>query len=161
MLGVLAITFSLVACASSLQTYHERTQSSMPYTFTFDTSETPDVKILDFFYGDETAARTIRNPEYLRKRNQSLQSESIYAHMPANAKLYVKWHINSTGLEYEDKVDLSNKLSNGIKINYLTFMIKGSQLYIFLVTPERRSADILPIGPKLFQAYKTLIIYPD
>jgi hypothetical protein len=132
------------------------------YSFEFDMRETPDIEILDYSYGFPNCP-IVENPDYLRGQNKSLQATSIYGPMLTGGKLNVKWRIKSTGKEYEDTVDLGSRLPRDIEKNYLTFMIKNSQLYIYLVTREFREKDApQDDGPKAYTNWrKTLTIYPD
>jgi hypothetical protein len=75
--------------------------------------------------------------------------------------LYVKWRIISTGKEYEQAVDLKSSLPKDMTDHGVNFRIEGSQLYVYLVTPERRPADMPRNGPRETQYLKTLPIFPD
>jgi hypothetical protein len=67
--------------------------------------------------------------------------------------LHVKWKIKSTGEVYEDKVDLRSRLPRNIKNHTVSFIAKGPQLYVYLVTPERRSLGSPPNGPRETEHY--------
>lgn len=75
--------------------------------------------------------------------------------------LYVKWRLKSTGQVYEDNVDLRQRLPDDIKDHRVHFIIHGAQLYIYLITPERRTKDEPAIGPEMYRYRKTILIYPD
>jgi len=75
--------------------------------------------------------------------------------------LYVKWRIKSTGQVYEDTVDLRRRLPADITDHRIHFIVKGPQLYVYLITPERRPPDMPPNGPRPYQYLKTITIYPD
>ena len=161
-LAGLLVVFALSACASNPATANCPSNKRVNYSFAFDMRETPDIEILDYSYGFPNCL-IAENPKELRARNKSLQVNSVYGPMQTGGKLNVKWRIRSTGKEYEDTVDLNSRLPNDIENNYLTFMIKNSQLYIYLVTREFRQKDTpQDDGPKAYTNwYKTLTIYPD
>lgn len=75
--------------------------------------------------------------------------------------LYVKWRLKSTGQIYEDNVDLRQRLPTDIKDHRIHFAINGTQLYIYLIAPERRAKDMPAIGPEMYRYRKTTMIYPD
>jgi len=75
--------------------------------------------------------------------------------------LYVKWREKSTGSIYEDTVDLRQRLPADIKDHRIHFMIRGPQLYVFLISPQRRPTGTKPTGPEVYSRYSTVLIYPD
>ncbi len=75
--------------------------------------------------------------------------------------LYVKWRILSTGQVYENNIDLRERLPADIKDHRVTFLIRGPQLYVYLITHDRRPPDIVPNGPQRYQHLKTITLYPD
>lgn len=142
----------LVACASGTLVDH---------AFSFNAvRESPEVEVLDYRYGDSKQP-TARNPESLRKEGKSLQSAGIHGEMLRGDFLYVKWRIKDTGQIYEDNVDLRRRLPSNIKNHRIHFIVRGPQLYVYLITSERRPVDMQPNGPRPYQYLKTLTIYPD
>ena len=77
--------------------------------------------------------------------------------------LYVKWRIKSTGMVYEDTVDLRNRLPADIKDHRVTFIIRGPHLYVYLIPPEgrKRAKGKPPNGPRMYEDLDTVTIYPD
>ena len=75
--------------------------------------------------------------------------------------MYVKWRIKSTGQIHEDTVDLRSRLPRDIKDHRIYFVIKGEQLYVYLISPQRRAADLPPNGPEMYQHRVVKTIYPD
>ena len=128
--------------------------------FSFDMTENPEVDLRDYFYGIPNCP-SIANPPHYRARGESLQVRSDTGSMRRAQKLYVKWRIKATGQEYEDNVDLRERLPNDMTGQVVTFLIRDSQLYVYLVTHELRSPDMPPNGPRKFKDYKTLTIYPN
>ena len=76
-------------------------------------------------------------------------------------ELYVKWRIKSTGSVLEDTVDLRSRLPESIKGCEIYFIVKSAQLFVYLITQERRPPDMPPNGPRHSQHLKTITIYPD
>ena len=122
--------------------------------------ESPDIEILDYFYGTPNCP-SFSNPIRLKERGESQQSESTIGPLRRYEKLYVKWRIKSTGQEYSDTVDLRKRLPMDMTNHKVHFSVKGSQLYVYLITPEIRPPDMPANGPREFQEYKTLTIYPN
>lgn len=75
--------------------------------------------------------------------------------------LYVKWRVKSSGRVYEDTVDLRNRLPRDIKDHRIYFVIKGEQLYVYLISPQRRPSDVPPNGPGMYRHRIVKTIYPD
>ena len=119
-----------------------------------------DAEVLDYIYGDP-ALPTARNPERLAKEGKSLQGTDVAGPMQRGDSLYVKWRVKSSGRIHEDTVDLRRRLPANIAGHTIYFMIRGPQLYEYLVSPERRPIDMAPIGPHIFSYLKTIQIYPD
>jgi len=131
------------------------------HSFSFDAiTDSPDAELLDYRYGD-SKQRPTRNPEYLRQEGRSIQRGGISGEMLRGDFLYVKWRIKSTGQVYEDTVDLRRRLPADITDHRIHFIVKGPQLYVYLITPERRPPDMPPNGPRPYQYLKTITIYPD
>jgi hypothetical protein len=134
--------------------------SLVNHAFSFDAGqESPEAEVMDYRYGDSKQP-TARNPEYLLRQGKSLQGAGIQGEMLRGDFLYVKWRIKDTGQVYEENVDLRHRLPADIRDHRIHFIIKGPQLYVYLVTPERRPKDAQPNGPRPYQYLKTLTIYP-
>ena len=160
LLVVLAAIFSLAACASNPLTVNCPDKTRVRQAFSFDMSESPEIQILDYFYGIPGCPAIYNTPD-LKNRGESLQVHNENGPMRRAEKLYVKWRIKNTGKEYEDTVDLRNRLPKDMTGNRVHFSINGSQLFVYLVTPELRPTDVPPNGPKAFKEQKTITIYPD
>lgn len=162
----LAVVFSLTACAGNPAAGNPATtncpdNNRVNQGFSFGRyGENQDVEILDYFYGIPNCP-SFSNPEQYKSRGKSLQGESTIGPMRRAHKLYVKWRIKSTGKEYENTVDLRQRLPKDMTKHEVHFTIQGSQLYVYLITPERRPPDMPPNGPRATHYLKTLIIYPD
>ena len=66
-----------------------------------------------------------------------------------------------TGLVHEDTVDLRSRLPESIKDHRIYFIVKDTQLFVYLITPERRAPEMPPNGPRPTQHLKTITIYPS
>ncbi|MFA7351298.1 MAG: hypothetical protein WC009_11090, partial [Methylotenera sp.] len=76
--------------------------------------------------------------------------------------LYVKWRIKSTGETREVTLDMQKKLPANFGDDFeLFFSFKGPQLYVYLVTPERRATGEAPNGPDATDYRKILTLYPE
>lgn len=91
--------------------------------------------------------------------------------------LYVKWRLKQTGEVYEDTVDLKSRLPADITDHRIHFVIRGPQLYVYLISPERLNPNPCPSqealrklakteapGDRIFRMYcnlKITTLYPD
>jgi hypothetical protein len=150
-LAVIGLAFLVAACAGAQLVDH---------SFEFDAlSDSPGIRILDHRYGDSNFPGA-SNPEHLLKLGQPLQSAHMTGAMKRPDKLYVKWRVLSEDRVYEDTVDLRSRLPRDITNCKVTFMVRGPQLYVYLVHPERRPPDSAPIGPNLYRSRRVTTIYP-
>jgi len=141
----------LTACASGL-VFHE---------FSFDaTRESPGAEVLDYRYGDSRQP-SARASDYDKEHGSVRQSVGIHGDMLRGDTLYVKWRIKSSGKVYEDTVDLKSLLPRDISKHRIHFTIKDSQLFVYLVTPERRPPDFPAIGPREDRHLKVLVLSSD
>lgn len=74
--------------------------------------------------------------------------------------LYVKWRNERTGQVYEDTVDLRQRLPADIAKHRIHFIIKGPQLYVYLISPEPRPPNMPVNGPRMYRNLKSTLIYP-
>ncbi|MES2069645.1 MAG: hypothetical protein V4488_04805 [Pseudomonadota bacterium] len=145
-------TALLTACATGPQV--------VSHSFSYDAlEESPDVEVLDYRYGDDYVMT--RAPEWRKIQGNVKQGEHITATFPRGAYLFVKWRIKATGEEFQDTVDLRHRLPANIKDHRIHFVIKGPQLYVYLVSPERRRSDEPKNGPSTYGHLKVITIYPD
>jgi len=124
-------------------------------------TDNQDSIVLDYRYGD-TKSPTARNPIDLAKEGESLQSTNIYGPMLRGEFLYVKWRNKTTAQIYEDNVDLRKRLPSDITDKKVYFMIRGAQLFVYLISlNEERPATVPVEGPRAYRSFKTIRIYPD
>ncbi len=128
--------------------------------FSFDMRESRDIKLLDYFYGIPECP-SLKNTDLMRSKDDSPQIENQMGFFRRAHRLYVKWRVLSTGNQYEETIDLRNRLPSDMTNHEVHFSIRDNQLYVYLITPERRPADSLPNGPIATQYLKTLTIYPN
>ena len=140
----------LSACAPSI----------VDHSFEFDALEdSPGVRILDHRYGESNFPGA-RNPVSRLSSDDPLQRISITGGMKRPASLYVKWRVLADNKVYEDTVDLRNRLPGDFSGCKVYFMVRGPQLYVYLVNPGRRPPDVPPNGPKLYRDHLVFTLYP-
>lgn len=144
------MTLWLAACAAS-------SPKMSDHAFGFDAGrDSPDALILDYGYG------LVKPQPYEYREGLGVrQNLNINGVISRGDALYVKWQIKSTGEVFEDTVDLRHRLPADITRHRIHFVIKGPQLYVYLISPERRSVDQPPIGPRRYDFLKVDTIYPD
>ena len=152
--GFLCIALSLsvlVACASGPQV--------VDHAFEFNVGmDSPGIEVLDYAYGNQY--RMTRAEPHLVKEGRINQGTSIDGAFPRGDFLYVKWRVKSRGEVFEDRVDLRNRLPADITRQTIRFTIKERQLYVYLVTRNRR-AEGSPAGPiRKYQDLEVIEIYP-
>ncbi|MDD2934419.1 MAG: hypothetical protein HOP26_05870 [Methylotenera sp.] len=121
------------------------------------------VEIMDFLYGSPNgyAAR------YFKERGETRgcpQGTNETVNMPRKdlQKLYVKWKDKPTGKVQEVSLDLTKKLPKNFGEDHrMFFSFKRDQLYVYVITPDRRAPDEPPNGPRASDYLKTITIYPE
>jgi hypothetical protein len=159
---VLFATFTLGACASNLATANCPVTNRVSQSFSFDVFDNPEIEILDYFYGTPNCPSLYSNDDQRRGEGHKLVSINLSGPLFLAQKLYVKWRINSTGQVLEDTVDLRQRLPKDMSRQRLHFIVRNTQLYVFVVTPEFRAKDDpQDDGPLLYKSHKILTVYPD
>ena len=132
------------------------------YSFDFDLQQDDQhAVVLDFWYGNSRSDWWINLPNEYVKQGTRLGSEHVTQQMPPGGLLYVKWSNTDTRKVFEDTVDLRHRLPKNIENHKVYLMIRGAQLYVYLVSPERRSPDLPSDGPSMYDYRKVTTIYPD
>lgn len=131
------------------------------HTFEFDArADSPDAQILDYRYGTSKQPGARASERELREGRVSQYVGTTGEMIPGDS-LYVKWRIKSTGEVLEDTVGLKDRLPRTITDHTVYFVIVGRELQVFFVSPELRSKDRYPFGPKKYRDYyKSYQIYP-
>ncbi len=168
-LTLIALACATVACATEPKV--------VDHAFGFDaTWDSPDVEVLDYRYGDSRLAG-VRNPDWMLEKGKSLQAANTNGPMRVGDELYIKWRIKSSGEVHQDTVDLRSRLPRDITGYRIHFILKGPQLYVYLISPEKLDPNPCPsrgelrrLGQsdeprdKIFSMYcyrKIITIYPD
>jgi hypothetical protein len=147
---VLAFGLGSASCANA--------PTNVDHSFSFDAFEDRwDADLLDYRYGTSEMTKT---PQWQKDANRVKQGGGVNGEIPRGDDLYVKWRIRATGEVVEETVDLRDKLPRNIKGHIIHFLIRGRQLYVYLISPERRPADWPPIGPAAYQYRKVFAVYP-
>lgn len=144
---------SLSACAMAGNRAH--------HSFSFDTRhDSPDVEVLDYQYGDAAHFETGAERESVAL-GQVFVGGNVSGVMPRGDTLYVKWRDRHTHHVYQDRVDLKSRMPRNISDLTVYFLIKGPQLYVYLIYPGLKEASV-PKGPvRMYQDQKQVQIYPD
>lgn len=138
---------ALVGCAFN--------PSLVDHSFSFDASrESNDVEVLNYKYGNSKTHSTHPSEASL-KGGEVRQGANVSGEMLRGDFLYVKWRIKSTGEVFEDTVDLRSRLPVNIKNYRIHFIIKGPQLYVFLISPDRLEKNPCPSRQELTRLGKT------
>jgi hypothetical protein len=129
--------------------------------FAFDfISDSPDAELLDYRYGQSKNPAARHNP-YGYANARVGQQSSTSGEMLRGDELYVKWRLKQTGEVFEKTVDLKSRLPENIEGSRVYFMVRGPQLYVYLITAEKRPKDEPPNGPARTHYLKTITLYPD
>ncbi len=159
------LIFNLTACATSSLAGDEMIRHS----FGFDRSEFDGqagldrVQILDFLYGNPDGYAARNAPEY-RKRGECEQRRSGRSNtMRSDLKIfYMKWLDKQTGKVHEVTLDLVKKLPKDFSRKHRFFAsFKQGQLYVYVITPERRAANEPAQGPAAYDYLKMILLYPE
>lgn len=131
------LLYTVLGCAALLQASCSTGPRLVWHSFEFDARwESPGIEILDYRYGTSKQPGA-RPSEYERKQNKVAQQVGINGAMLRGDELYVKWKVKSTGKVYEDTVNLKNRLPDNITFDNIHFIIHGSKLYVYLISPIR------------------------
>jgi hypothetical protein len=130
------------------------------HAFGFDMRyDDQDAEVLDYRYGNSKLP--VQAPESAVLDGKPLVSANGNGPMLRGEFLYVKWRNKGTGQLFEDNVDLRHRLPTDITGYRVQFIIKGPQLYVYLISPQLRPPDFPANGPKMYHYKKTTVIYPD
>jgi hypothetical protein len=140
-----------VGCATS--------QQLVAHAFSFDARlDSPGIEVLDYRYGESqvsgTSARATNVP------GQVAQYANVNGPMLRGDSLYVKWRDKGTGVVYEESVDLRPRVPADIREHRIHFVVQGAQLFVYLISPQRRGVGTAPNGPRRYSHLDVLTIYP-
>jgi hypothetical protein len=145
--AVILLITALSACATGL----------VRHSFSFDAREEPGVEILDYRYGSSRQPGARADQAQLRG-GRIRQAVRMSGDIRRPDLLYVRWRDMTTQVIYEDTVDLGRLLPRDITDHRIHFTVKGSQLLVYLVTPQWRRAGEPVNGPMEYQAQKVITL---
>lgn len=159
------VLFTLTACATGGITDKDTYPN---HHFSFDTMhDSPDIDVVDYQYSN------IRHAGVRPERERVAMGEyfggtHISGPILRGDFLYVKWRVKKHGTllpeylgTYEDRVDLRSRLPADITGLRIHFVIRGPQLYVYLIWPYDPKHEY-PVGElKNFGKVKQVQIYPD
>lgn len=132
-------------------------QDLVSHGFAFDfIDDSPDAELIDYRYGTSYYGKSER-----ASMGRVSQGGGIFGEIRRGDDLYVKWRLKATGETFEETVDLKSRLPIDIKGSRIYFMVRGPQLYVYLITSEKRAKDESPNGPSKWAFRRILTIYPD
>jgi hypothetical protein len=150
LLGVAML--ALVGCATN--------SDVVDHAFSFDMRyDDQDAEVLDYRYG--ASKLPVRAPETAVMEGKPFYQTNVHGPMLRGDFLYVKWRNKASGQIYEDTVDLRQRLPSNITDQRIHFVIKGPQLYVYLISPRPKPANIPSSGPRMYRDLETTLIYPD
>ncbi len=136
-------------------------ETMVDHSFSFNTiKDSPDAEVLDYQYGSSRQFGTHANKEKVQLGQVFLQWNTTGV-MPRGEFLYVKWRMKQSGEVYEDTVDLRARLPADMTDHRIHFVIKGSQLYVYVISPEKLPGSSPPGPLRTYRDLKQLQIYPD
>jgi hypothetical protein len=139
---------ALTACTAGL----------VKHSFGFDAlRDSPGIEVMDYRYGTSMNPGT-HPPEWAVKAGQIGQAPSVNGEMLRGDFLYVKWRVESTGKVYEDTVDLKSRLPRDITNHEIYFIVEGTQLFVYLITPEKLPPGMYSNGPRQFDYLKVVTL---
>ena len=137
----LVLKWVFVICSQCLMMGCAVGQKMVYHSFGFDSAESVDVDILDWQYGARNAEYDGLQQSGLRARasqvnvGKPFNSGGATGGMPVGDFLYVKWRIKTSGEIHEDRVDLTKLLPRDMTYHGIHFIVKNTQLYIYLIPP--------------------------
>ena len=164
-LFVSLMLFGLTACATG----GIMDKDSYPvHHFSFDTyHDSPDIDVVDYQYSNSRHAG-IRPERERVAMGEYFGGTNIAGSILRGDFLYVKWRVKKPGTllpeyigTYEDRVDLRSRLPADITDLRIHFVIKGAQLYVYLIWPGLKDASVPEGSVKMYRHQKQVQIYPD
>lgn len=146
---LLIVLVALFGCASG----PELVNHGLIFHFADDS---PEAELLDYRYGT-----SFYGASDVKSMGRASQGRSVHGGIRRGDDLYVKWRLKTTGEVFEKTVDLRSRLPKDIEGCRIYFMVKESQLYVYLITPQRRAKEEPPNGPSQWRYLKTITLYPD
>ncbi|WP_140630189.1 hypothetical protein [Methylibium rhizosphaerae] len=140
-----------VACASGA--------GLVDHSFEFNAVwDSPDIEVLSYRYGTSEMTNSKLQEQRYGIANQGA---GVNGPMLRGEDLYVKWRVKATGQVYEDTADLRDKLPADLTGHRIYFVVRNTQLYVYLITPKRRAAGDPPSPLRKFSHLKVLPLHPN
>lgn len=118
------------------------------------------IEILNYRYGESKLTAT-RPPDWSLATGHIGQGANIGGAFPVGDSLYVKWRIDATGAVYDDTVDLRNRLPHDMTDQRIHFVIKGPQLYVYLISEQLHAAGAPDCPVTVYRIFKCTSVYPE
>lgn len=130
------------------------------HSFEFNANwDSPDIEVLDFKYGNSKNPGT-HPPDWAIESRQIAQRSATGGYMKVGEFLFVKWKIKKTGEIFKDTVDLRNRLPSSLDDCTVYFVIRGPQLFVYLISPEHAPSGTPSNGLRIYGSRKVKTIYP-
>jgi hypothetical protein len=132
-LALAGLLLAMAGCATG------QSAKLVNHSFNFDGSYDgwkQSIDLLEYSYGDQ----------YLMVRRKAAEGDTLGAQagvsgpMPVGDFLYVRWRLKSSGEQIEQRVDLRDRIPKDMTDHELTFVLEGRQLFVYVVTPDRKKA---------------------
>lgn len=123
---------ALVGCAGVSQTLTNRAFHSLTFR---PGTESVGIDLMGYRYGSANEFG-LRTPQADMDQGKISAGAAITGQLPVGDDFYAKWRDKTTGLIYEDTVDLRSRLPLSMYKQELHPIIEGSKLYIYLISYE-------------------------
>lgn len=151
---VCLLLLALAACAN--------TPKAVNHAFSFGSrGDNQGIEVLNYRYGSDSKLMPTSPPDWALATGHIGQTTSMTGTFPPGDFLYVKWRIESTGAQYEDTVDLKSRLPSNIADQRIHFVIKGPQLYVYLISEQLHAAGAPDCPVKTHHIFKCTTLYPE
>ena len=152
---------AIVTIACALSSCSTAKNDVVFHSFEFNANwDSPDIEVLDYRYGNSKNPGT-HPPDMALEGGQIAQRSATGGYMLVGDFLYVKWRIKGANKIYESNVDLRSRLPRNMFDNTIYFVIKGPQLYVYLVTPKKSPPGAPSNGLRMYGSREVKTIYPD
>lgn len=112
--------------------------------------------MLDYSYG--SSYLPVRPSRSAVAEGRTFVSANVHGPMARGDSLYVKWRDRKSGKVLEETVDLAGRLPANLEGERIHFVVKGTQLYVYLISRVRRQGEDVGGGGA---ERKMVRIYPD
>ncbi len=156
---LLRIVIATIACV--LSSCSTTKNDVVFHSFEFNANwDSPDIEVLDYRYGNSKNPGT-HPPDMALESGQIAQRSATGGYMLVGDFLYVKWKIKESGEIFKDTVVLRNRLPRNLYEHKIYFVIRGPQLFVYLVSPDRNPPGTPPNGLKIYGSRIVKTLYPN